>query len=383
MGNRQHLVGLDFARFAACCAVMVFHLAFWSWISTNTTPGRILGGVAKYPELISISWWGRIGVDVFFTISGFVIAYSASTSSAVSFLRGRFLRLFPAALICATATLLVRLYFNPESWRAFSWLYWNSITFDLFGGWIDGSYWTLGIEVTFYFTVFFFIAAGLVRYIEWLAAVMLIVTAVKVTQLSGILAFDIVLTERVQQLLMLYHGAAFAIGVFAWAGVFRGWNAWRAVAIIASVGVAGYSVYYQTIGLAKMAGRAPFIATAIWLLVISIIIVSAVYDKQISARLGDRAKQTARILGLATYPLYLIHDAVGAHMLRVMVDSGFNRYVSLVIVILSMIAMSTTLLLVTEEWLRLKIRTAVDTAPDTRKAEITNLPATPPLAIRP
>ncbi|MGB3867488.1 MAG: acyltransferase family protein, partial [Xanthobacteraceae bacterium] len=140
--KHHHLIGLDVARFIAACAVMMFHLAFWSWISVNTTPGKIVGGVAKFPELISISWWGRFGVDLFFTISGFVIAYSASNSSAAAFLRGRFLRLFPAALICATVTLIVRLYFNPEDWRTLVWFYWNSISFDLFGGWIDGSYWT-------------------------------------------------------------------------------------------------------------------------------------------------------------------------------------------------------------------------------------------------
>jgi peptidoglycan/LPS O-acetylase OafA/YrhL len=82
---------------------MLFHLGFWAWAVPGSTPGRLLQGAASFPELSGF-WWGRFGVEIFFVISGFVIAFSASQSSLAHFISSRFFRLFPTAAICATFT---------------------------------------------------------------------------------------------------------------------------------------------------------------------------------------------------------------------------------------------------------------------------------------
>ena len=62
---------------------------------------------ASFPEIDWLTRSGWVGVEVFFVISGFVIAYSASEKDAARFFRSRLLRLAPAAWSCATITLAV------------------------------------------------------------------------------------------------------------------------------------------------------------------------------------------------------------------------------------------------------------------------------------
>ncbi|MER9864925.1 hypothetical protein [Mesorhizobium sp. M0185] len=79
MRQSGRLVGLDLLRIFAAFSVMLFHFAYWSWAPTvASTPKSITGGALQYPELIPFSWWGWVGVEIFFVISGFVIAFSAS-----------------------------------------------------------------------------------------------------------------------------------------------------------------------------------------------------------------------------------------------------------------------------------------------------------------
>ena len=80
----EYIYGIDLIRFACAFGVAAFHL---TW---------------KTPET---AWWmpvGWVGVQVFFVISGLVIANSAHGATPRQFLTSRFLRLYPAAW-CAAA----------------------------------------------------------------------------------------------------------------------------------------------------------------------------------------------------------------------------------------------------------------------------------------
>src|ERR1700719_3167896 len=113
---KNHFPLLDPLRFAAALGVAVFHLTFWSWAgsSTGVAPGfeHYVAADLQFQSAAPFTWFGWVGVEIFFVISGFVIANSASKSSAAEFLLGRALRLYPAVWVCATATLLVLVLFG-------------------------------------------------------------------------------------------------------------------------------------------------------------------------------------------------------------------------------------------------------------------------------
>src|ERR1700744_5896212 len=112
---KNHFPLLDPMRFAAALGVAVFHLTFWSWAwsSTGTPPGfeHYVGADLQFQSAAPFTWFGWVGVEIFFVISGFVIANSASNASAKEFLLGRALRLYPAVWVCSTLTFTVLLIF--------------------------------------------------------------------------------------------------------------------------------------------------------------------------------------------------------------------------------------------------------------------------------
>ena len=97
--------------------------------------------------------------------------------------------------------------------------------FNPFGSWIDGTYWTLGIEIAFYAMVWLLIVArrfawigylaiaiGLVSTAFWLAVT--VVGPADPSWLGGIL--DRMRVSRKVDLALIHHGMFFALGVFLW-----------------------------------------------------------------------------------------------------------------------------------------------------------------------
>ncbi|WP_368735457.1 acyltransferase family protein, partial [Klebsiella aerogenes] len=87
--------------------------------------------------------FGWVGVEIFFVISGFVIANSATKSSPAEFLLGRALRLYPAVWVCATATLLVLVLLGHRPVSDFIVPYIHAMTLvpkGVIGEWLDGVY---------------------------------------------------------------------------------------------------------------------------------------------------------------------------------------------------------------------------------------------------
>src|SRR6201985_753034 len=158
---KNHFPILDPLRFAAALGVAVFHLTFWSWAgsSTGVAPGfeHYVGANLQFQSAAPFTWFGWVGVEIFFVISGFVIANSASRSSPTQFLIGRALRLYPAVWVCATATLLVLLLFGGGPASKFIMPYIHAMLLVPEGVTkqsLDVIYWTLAAEMAFYVFVF-------------------------------------------------------------------------------------------------------------------------------------------------------------------------------------------------------------------------------------
>jgi exopolysaccharide production protein ExoZ len=74
--RRPYYYGVDLIRFFAAIAVLIFHLGYLNQ-----------SGI-EYRLVWPLAWQGWVGVEIFFVVSGLVIANSAAAASPIGFLRG-------------------------------------------------------------------------------------------------------------------------------------------------------------------------------------------------------------------------------------------------------------------------------------------------------
>jgi peptidoglycan/LPS O-acetylase OafA/YrhL len=92
-------------------------------------------------------------IDLFFIISGFVIALSVSNKSVSYFFKSRVVRLFSVYWLCAFITYMVTLFFGAPRFHATLGQFLFNLTllqdfFDVER--LDGAYWTMSVELRFY-----------------------------------------------------------------------------------------------------------------------------------------------------------------------------------------------------------------------------------------
>ena len=98
--RQDHIATLDLLRLAAALAVVFFHYFFRG----AAAEGALAEG---YPAVAPFALYGYLGVNLFFLISGFVIAWSAQGRFWQEFAIARFVRLYPGYLLCMTITFAV------------------------------------------------------------------------------------------------------------------------------------------------------------------------------------------------------------------------------------------------------------------------------------
>jgi peptidoglycan/LPS O-acetylase OafA/YrhL len=279
----------------AAMAVLVFHFGFQGGVHHVDLDAYdpAIGGAAKY---------GYLGVDIFFMISGLVIAWSASGSTAWAFAWKRFLRIYPTFVLAAAIAALVIHFSNDPRLTVTLPQFIAHLAVDArrFGQrFLDGSYWTIVFELFFYGMVAVGLAVPALRrrsYVLlwlWLAIGLVNEFVLKSRFLSyfaiadycglfivGVMIFRItrgranipnVLLLLAAFLYALERGLVSASGRFATEGV-----AWSPT-VVASVLVLGVAIL--------------FLATQIGL------------SKRLSGWLQH--------LGSLTYPLYLLHGTIG------------------------------------------------------------------------
>lgn len=145
---------LDLFRFLAILMVMFFHY-FSRWCDSHNE-------INLYPYNTKYDYflWGRMGVQFFFIISGFVIYMTLERSlSLLDFAKKRMVRLWPSMIFISTITYLVFVLFDntmifKKSHELGNLFYSWTFLGKSFGGgvytYIDGSYWSLWVEIQFY-----------------------------------------------------------------------------------------------------------------------------------------------------------------------------------------------------------------------------------------
>lgn len=324
--ERQPLI--DWLRGFAALAVVMFHYFHASardgWVPLKTDP-----------LLSLLSSYGYLGVHLFFMISGYVIMMTAQRSTLRRFAASRLSRLLPAFWVCMALTALVELALpdapiKPESWAQFA------ANLSMVPTWfgqepMDGAYWSLTVEITFYLWVALVIVCGQIRRLEWL--------------LLGWLALSLVNFLRPMYTLQLFTvvqwAPLFTAGAYFYAVRQSGWTRLRAVGLLASLLLALAYAWVETGVLTHREalwafGQGPtHLGTGALVLLFF-----ALFLGIATGRLRVRETRTSDFLGRLTYPLYLIHQHVGYALITAGASLGLAATVGSTPLILGVMALA-------------------------------------------
>lgn len=154
---------LDYGRFFAALIVVAFHYTF------NGIANGKIDSISHIPSVIEVTKYGYLGVELFFMISGYVIFFSAKNRTAAKFAESRAIRLYPAYWFAILFTSFFALKWGGDLMSVYpSQIVANFSMMQSFVGigHVDGVYWTLAYEVSFYFAVFTLLFFGLQKYLD-------------------------------------------------------------------------------------------------------------------------------------------------------------------------------------------------------------------------
>ncbi len=336
MNSRTRFPELDLLRFLAACAVMLFHYTYLG--------PRDHAWAASFPLLSQIFNYGYLGVDVFFILSGFVILLTAYDKDAIAFTVARMVRLYPAYWICVTLTAVVIVLtgtnhspISPSQYLA------NLTMVHGFLGVHDvsGVYWTLAVELQFYFLIFLVLLTGQIR---------------RLGSLLGLWLFaSIILSLREP------HGIAHFFLFPEWSSYFiagamlflihrEGPSLYKLSVVGACYALsAAYAIKLLPLGGDRLEPgfSAPVIACFL----------AVAYGTFLLIALKPRFSGGSNpfyILGLITYPLYLLHQDLGFILLRS--APQFNRFLLLFSVMAAVILLSWLVHAGPEKWLASQLK---------------------------
>lgn len=302
---------LDGFRGLAIIGVVIYHYYY-------NFPGFFPVGYERVP----LAKYGGLGVMLFFTVSGFVIAMSlVGARDAYAFASRRFARLFPAMLVCSAVTYLAS-FVGPATYRSTLGNFLPSLTFvdpRLFNwllgthdiDWMDGAYWSLFAEVRFYAiaaTIYFFDRDRFVRNFMALAIVVGVAFPVAILlQLDG--------ARRLLSLLFVAnHLPWFTLGI----GFYCLHESRRLAAFVGIVTGPACLAFFSW-----AAHERPYAPIDVEGNFIGILVVLALFGAAFAAetfrRLLSHPWLTA--IGAWSYGLYLIHQEVGQKLIKSLEDS--------------------------------------------------------------
>ncbi len=312
----SRLHGVDALRGVAAVLVLLFHF---------TTRYDQKFGHASAP-LFSVPW-GYLGVNLFFMVSGFVIFMTLDRlTRPMDFLVSRLSRLYPAYWVAACLT-FATLSFFPEIGKTISsgHALTNILMFEgLFGvPPIDGVYWTLEVELLFYWAMFLlWLSVGLGKPQRWLGLWLLLSVGYG---LAGRLGINTPYVAA--QFLILPYIPYFALGMLLYLRFQGARFRWPVEGLLGLAAI-------LAIGLIDSPLR--LVSTAAFLAAFYVLVIAKIFR-------GNRVVALAARVGAISYPLYLLHENIGWTLIHHLEQQGIEANAA--IAMATVLAFSAALLL--------------------------------------
>lgn len=291
----SRLLNLDILRLISALMVLMFHYGFRMRISGE-------GGGLGFPELAPVAMWFDTGLLIFFAISGYVITMSAEGRSGYDFVIGRFARLWPTFIVCASITAVVLAIWpvptiDPPTIK--QWLAHGVIISRGLGQpFLDGAYWTIAYEIIFYGWVFLLIATGfLERGWRVVVLVWLAISVVNEMMIGG---------GAIQKLLITEYSGYFAFGLALYKTQ-RHFSVANCCVLAAAACWAMVTPFLTESDFAQMYGLSRSVVGLALIGPVALAVV-ALCATAPSLRISPAV---AIGLGGLTYPLYLLHQNIG------------------------------------------------------------------------
>jgi peptidoglycan/LPS O-acetylase OafA/YrhL len=321
--------------------VVLFHYTFRGFAADNYSilPFPNLGGVFKY---------GFLGVHFFIMISGYIMFFSETHKGIKDFVVSRILRLYPTFWIAVTLTSVITLLIGADRFHVTFIQYAANLTMlnGLIGiDSIDGAWWFMVLVLKFNFIVGFLILLRLTKYQEYFAVVWLLLAVV-------IIIFNLSILGT---FLMPEYAPFFVAGIIFQSAKTKGWNSYKYIIILLSL---FFSLYLGGLSINDL--QQHYHHSFSIFVISSLIIVFYLAFYLMTIRKRPITLPKAFILyGVATYPLYLIHQNIG-YMIFNSLGEWFNKYLILSLTVIVMSLASFVITKYIEPFINDKLRRTIE-----------------------
>ncbi len=324
MEKTKRFYEIDLLRFFAALAVLFYHYTFLGYSAGDME--------VHYTSFAPVSKYGFLGVNLFFIISGFVILNSARNKSAKNFLISRIVRLYPVFWVSCSLTFLVLLIIGGARFGQNIKVYLINMTMlNKFVGVrpIDSVYWSLFYEIRFYFFIFLLLVFRKLHRIKillglWLAASYLFY-AVEQNNLKYVGYF-----------LMYNYSAYFVAGAVFFMIASEGIDFYKVFLLFASYLFSIFTVkeYLEYLTTRFSTHFSLFtVAECITIFFLVFYLIASNRTETISSR-------KFAVMGLLTYPIYLLHQNIGFALFNIL-HTLLNKYLLLILMILLVFLLSS------------------------------------------
>lgn len=302
---------LDYGRIICALWVMLDHYCYISGITPMISPT-----ITGYGVVSVVASYGMTGLYFFFMTSGLVITLTAQKHSAAEFFTRRLVRVYPTYLFCMTATALICLW-GPPRFHVSPMQFLANLTLDPTAlGYrpVDAVYWTLTVEVAFYFCFLAVIMTGQMKRLPAIIAVWV-----------GLQALCAV--ARIDTIPMLSHNYHWLATGAIFAMIYQR----RHLKL-------NYALLAVMLLLCLRAGRAYALETHVSV-VVQLALVVGLFALFFVLRGRHVALPHARRIGSVTYPLYLLHFHIGLSVIY-WIGNGSNQWIVMPGVVIAMVVAS-------------------------------------------
>ncbi len=331
---KQEILPVNLLRFLAALGILFVH-KFSYFIDIGFLP-KSLNFLSPFTQ------YGYLGVNLFFLISGFVITLSSEGRTLGQFVSARFIRLFPVFWICVSITTLFTFILAKNETIPLSQFLANLTMMPQYYGnhdFIDGSYWTLLLELKFYFAIAFllflqrFIPISLQK-ISIFLSLPLLYDVFFYSPYSHTLSSDI--------LLVVFHNYLGEYGQYFIAGILF-YGIYRNSATIYSY--TALTICYLVATLKAL--DSSYESNNPILIIVHITAFFGIFlaislkkiTNELFSFLGSYSNKILVTLGAATYPLYLLHSKIINMLSTSLIENNLVAWYALLFILFELVAL--------------------------------------------